>query len=72
MTATNSIEQGGEDVIEPIEDVYYSEEPATREEAIKEGWFVCYECKDGYCGRCIGIPCRCPCPIPETEPEYSI
>lgn len=48
------------------------DEPKTLEEAIEENWFVCYECKDGLCGRCIGIPCMCPCPIPETEPEYYL
>lgn len=27
--------------------------------------FVCYECKDGNCAQCIGVPCMCPCPVPE-------
>ncbi len=43
-----------------------------RDASIRAGLFVCYECKDDRCGYCIGIPCMCECPIPETEPEYSI
>lgn len=43
-----------------------------REDLIRDGLFVCYECKDDRCGYCIGIPCMCECTIPQTEPEYSI
>lgn len=46
--------------------------PFTKEEAIEQELFVCYECKGDRCDHCIGIPCMCPCPIPMTEPEYSI
>ena len=24
----------------------------------------CYECADGYCERCLGVPCQCECPGP--------
>lgn len=43
-----------------------------RDEAIRDGLFVCYECKDDRCGNCVGVPCMCQCPIPAAEPEYSI
>lgn len=43
-----------------------------RREALRAGLFVCYECKADRCGYCIGVPCMCECPIPETEPEYAI
>lgn len=46
--------------------------PVTKEHAIEQELFVCYECRDDRCGYCIGVPCMCPCPIPEIEPEYSI
>lgn len=46
--------------------------PDSREEAIDQDFFVCYECRAENCDHCIGIPCMCPCPIPMTEPEYSI
>jgi len=39
----------------------------------REKWF-CYECKDGYHARCVGVPCMCPC-IPADyapAPEYEI
>ncbi len=25
---------------------------------------ICYQCKDGRHGECVGIPCQCDCPIP--------
>ena len=25
---------------------------------------LCYQCKDGLHGECVGIPCECYCPIP--------
>lgn len=46
--------------------------PVTKEEAIDQELFVCYECRDDRCGYCIGVPCMCPCPIPATEPEYFL
>lgn len=42
---------------------------------LMSGLFICYECRDGMCSNCIGIPCMCECPIPQPppeEPEYSI
>ena len=24
---------------------------------------LCYECRDGLCARCIGVPCDCPCEV---------
>jgi len=41
---------------------------------VKAGFFVCYNCKDGLCSECVGVPCMCPCPVkPKVqEPEYSI
>jgi hypothetical protein len=45
-------------------------------EHVREGQFVCYECRDGLHMRCVGVPCMCPCPIqfPNTknEVEYFI
>jgi hypothetical protein len=32
-----------------------------------ESFGICYECKDGYHGNCVGVPCECwPCP-PKAE-----
>jgi len=28
--------------------------------------WICYECKDGLCERCVGVPCQCDCPDPHT------
>lgn len=62
-----------------------SRAPLTLLDAIREDWFVCYECraanelalrdKEPENHHCIGIPCMCPCPLPKPipeEPEYSI
>lgn len=48
--------------------------PDSKEEAIREGLFVCYECRDGRCAHCIGVPCMCPCEWPKEAPpeDYSI
>lgn len=34
----------------------------------------CYNCKDGLCAECVGVPCMCECPWPKTslEPEFQI
>lgn len=56
----------------PMEEPYITRE---REDAIRAGLFVCYECRADNCGHCLGVPCMCQCPVPEpppTEPEYSI
>jgi len=40
----------------------------------RDPWF-CYECVDGNCKRCVGVPCDCDCmPAPEQDPdpEYFI
>lgn len=33
-----------------------------------DGPFVCYNCRDGLCDECVGIPCQCPCEWPKPEP----
>lgn len=45
------------------------------QKAIRSGLFVCYNCREGDCPECIGVPCHCPCFVPEEEPpepEYYL
>lgn len=47
-----------------------TQDRSSRHNADSDKW-VCYECRDGLCERCVGVPCQCECPDPHAAAKRA-